>query len=448
MNRIFSLAALAAAPLVAQSVPKFVESQFPPVQRAQKLPAVVPDQQYIDNVLSYADSMMAFADNTLKSYGFAFQPKNTTGRFEGEYDRGMRALDDHKYDDAVHRFDAVVNAKSSRADGALYWKAYSLNRLGRRDDALAALSQLRRDYAGSHWLNDAQALEAEIRQGSGQPISPAQESNEDLKLLAINSLMSADPEKAIPLLEDVLKGNSSPKVKERALFVLTQNQSPQAQQVLMNYAKGSGNPDLQTRAIRYIGMSGTSDARKQLLSIYNSSNDTSIKRQILQSLMTTNDKDTLLNIAKAEKDQELRQSAVRQLGVIHGVDQLAQLYAAESSLEVKKEIIRSLFIANASDKLLDIARNEKDQSIRSEAIRNLAMSHGVAADALANLYTAETDSNVKRQLVNGLFAHGDAKLMIDLARKETDPQMKMYIVRQLSMMHSKDATDYMMEILK
>jgi hypothetical protein len=37
---------------------------------------------------------------------------------------------------------------------------------------------------------------------------------------------------------------------------------------------------------------------------------------------------------------------------------------------------------------------------------------------------------------------------VDLARKESDPVMKKSIVQRLSMMHSKEATDYMMELLK
>lgn len=36
---------------------------------------------------------------------------------------------------------------------------------------------------------------------------------------------------------------------------------------------------------------------------------------------------------------------------------------------------------------------------------------------------------------------------VELARKETDPAMKKRIVERLSLMRSKDATDYMMEII-
>jgi hypothetical protein len=49
----------------------------------------------------------------------------------------------------------------------------------------------------------------------------------------------------------------------------------------------------------------------------------------------------------------------------------------------------------------------------------------------------------------GMFVRGDAKDLVELARKETDPAMKKTIVERLSTMrNNKDATDYMMELLK
>jgi hypothetical protein len=42
---------------------------------------------------------------------------------------------------------------------------------------------------------------------------------------------------------------------------------------------------------------------------------------------------------------------------------------------------------------------------------------------------------------------GNATALIDLARKETDLNLKKLIVNQLSVMHSKEASDYLMELL-
>jgi tetratricopeptide (TPR) repeat protein len=448
-NQFLLVATLAAAPVFAQFsfAPADVEEQM---ARAR-----------VDMEKAQADLDMSFARMPelagLKSglaalqsqTGMLFQARGLNGiKSDSAYDGGTRALDEHQYEEAVRRFDAVIDNKSPRADGAFYWKAYALNRIGRRDDALAALAALRRDYPNSHWLNDAQALEAEVKQGSGQAASPAQETNEDLKLMAINSLMNADPERALPLLEGLLKGNSTPRVKDRAMFVLTQSRLPRAQQVLTEYAKGAGNPDLQIRAIRYIGMSNTADGQQQLASIYSGSNDFGVKREILRTLMNSRSKESLFNLAKNEKDEALRGEAIAQLGNMRAVDQLTQLYASETSIDNKVQIVRGLFIAGAPDKLLDLVKNEKEPRVRSEAVRNLAMSRSTSPETLAGLYSSESDPKTKKDVVNGLHSRGDAKLLVDLARKESDPAMKRYIVERLSTMHSKEATDYMMEFLK
>ena len=399
--------------------------------------------------MDIAGAKEQLAMQVARGVGIGVGRGKTTTFDSGQYDAGTRELDQHKYDEAIARFDRVISSKGDRADGALYWKAYALNRIGRRDEALASIAALRQNYPNSRWLNDAQALEVEVKQNTGQAVSPADESNEDIKLMAINSLMNADPERAMPLLENLLKSNASPKVKERALFVLTQNRTPRAQQILTDYAKGAGNPDLQLRAIRYIGQSRTSEASQQLAAIYGASNDAAVKREIIRSLMVSQARDALFNIAKSEKDTDLRVEAIRQLGSMKAVDQLTQLYASEPSPEGKIQIIRSLMTARANDKLLELAKSEKDPAVRTEAIRNLAYTHDATPEMLMGLYTSDTEVKTKREIVNSLFSRGDAKAMIDLARKENDPAMKKYIVQELSSMrNNKEATDYMMELLK
>lgn len=302
---------------------------------------------------------------------------------EDAYNQGTRQLDRGQYEDALHSFDRVQSG--SRAEGALYWKAYCLNKLGRRTEAAAALAKLKQEYPKSRWSDDASALAGEMNQNRGTTAAE-DATNEEIKLMAINGLLAADPDRAVPQLEKLLNGPSSPKLKDRALFVLTQSGSPRAKEVLLNVAKGTSHPDLQMRAIRYIGMSGSEEARKQMLEIYNSSSDT----------------------------------------------------------DVKRSIIRSMLSSGASDQLLTMAQNEKDPTLRAEAIRTLGMMHKTP---LA-LYTPNADRQVKKAIINGLFISGDAKGMIELARKESDPEMKKQLVSQLAVMHNKDATDYMMEILK
>src|SRR2546426_6281376 len=48
---------------------------------------------------------------------------------------------------------------------------------------------------------------------TGQPVRPENETDEDLKVIAINGLQHTDPERAVPLLEKVLQGSGSPKLR-------------------------------------------------------------------------------------------------------------------------------------------------------------------------------------------------------------------------------------------
>ena len=90
------------------------------------------------------------------------------------------------------------------AEGALYWKAYAENKEGQQANALNTCGELRKAYPKSRWLEECGALEIEIRGKSGDPVAPQAESDENLKLLALNALMQQDQAQAVPILQKVL----------------------------------------------------------------------------------------------------------------------------------------------------------------------------------------------------------------------------------------------------
>jgi tetratricopeptide (TPR) repeat protein len=366
---------------------------------------------------------------------------------ERYYRSGKSYLDRKDYDKAVEALTRVVENKGSRADGALYWRAYAQNRLGKREDALASLAELQKNYASSRWLDDAKALQQEIRAQNGQ-VSPESATDEDLKLLAINSLMNTDPERAAPLLEKLLKSTNSARVKERALFVLAQNHSPKSREVLVAVAKGGSNPDLQLKAIEYLGIYGGRENLQMLVDIYKGSNDVHLKRSILNSFMQSGSRENLLSVAKSESNPELKVQAIQLLGNAGGSADLAQLYAGESSPEVKRAIIQGLFVSGNADKLIELAKSEKDDNLRHTAINQLGvMGRSKTGNTLAGLYAQESNADNKKAIINALFIQNNAPALVEIARKEPDVNMKKTIVQQLSVMHSKEATDYLMEIL-
>ena len=118
--------------------------------------------------------------------------------------------------------------------------------------------------------------------------------------MALRGMMDSDPEQAYPIIEKMLAGPNSPKVKDRALFVLSQGRGARARDIIANVAKGNANPDLQLRAIKYLGIMSGADNRQVLADVYKSSPDVSVKRAILRSFMVAGDRERLLAVAKTE----------------------------------------------------------------------------------------------------------------------------------------------------
>lgn len=340
------------------------------------------------------------------------------GRPDRIYRQGMELLDRRQWDKAVEAFEAVAAAKAERADGALYWKAYSQHKLGRREDALASLARLRSEYGSSAWLNDARQLEQEVRKATGQRVSPEQEADEDLKLLAINSLIHSEPERAVPLLEKILTGSGQPRLRERALFVLAQTNWPKGVEVLSKAARGGLNPDLQMKALEYLGARSKENA-PLLAEVYASSTDRNVKRAALDGLGN----------AKAEPE-------------------LWKIYQSESAPELKKQIVESLARARAYDRLFELAKTERDPVVLREVIESLGrVKDERTTEALRAAYANHTDIEVRKEVIDSLFRQGNAPVLIEIARKESEPKLKREVVEALSRMRSKEANDFLVELL-
>jgi hypothetical protein len=67
---------------------------------------------------------------------------------------------------------------------------------------------------------------------------------------------------------------------------------------------------------------------------------------------------------------------------------------------------------------------------------------------LLAIYAKETDRGLRADVLNALFIEGNATALVTIARGEKDQGLKKEAVQKLSLMDSKEATDYMMEILQ
>jgi hypothetical protein len=271
------------------------------------------------------------------------------------YTVGTHAMDEHRWPDAVSAFDKVINEKGKRVDSALYWKAYSLKKLGKTQLAVATCDQLHAQFADSRWNKDCVVLSVDSTVDShamadqmklsvnevhptvkiapfnvymdGGDSGVARGSDEDLKMLALNSLLNRDPTTALPLLRGILSGNQPPNVKKHALFVLAQSKSPEAESILHDAALGKLDPQLQGEAIRAMAVFQGKRANDTLAEVYRTTTDPKIKKSIISAMFITQDAARMVEMAKSEKDLELKRTIVSQLALMN--DKAATDYMME-----------------------------------------------------------------------------------------------------------------------
>jgi hypothetical protein len=158
-----------------------------------------------------------------------------------QYADGTRAINDGRWQDAEAIFAKVANGHGEHADGALYWEAYAENKQGHANHALETCTELGREFPGSSWIHECGALEIEIHARSGKPAEPKASDDDDLKLLALNSLMQKDETRALAQIQEILNSNdSSEKLRKEAFFILGHHYSnaTYAQIVRISYVEG------------------------------------------------------------------------------------------------------------------------------------------------------------------------------------------------------------------
>jgi len=423
------------------------------------------------------------------------------------YERGRQALDRGSWQEAIQAFELASEDKAL-ADAGLFWQAYAYSKIPDAKRALELISSLESRYPKSAWRDDAQALAAEIRGGSTRGALDVTSDDEDLKLMALNGLMQADEEAAIPVLEEFLISEKSTRLKERALFVLAQSESEKAHAILARVARGERDPELQRQAIRYLGVHGsdrglalladlyrdltstearatvlesfmiagddkrllelasnepdpelrgraiqllgTMDASAELWELYQRETSEDAKEKMLQAFMVAGDEEHLLAVARDRRQSdELRRSAIQLLGAEGAEEALWKLFQEESSLETKKQILHGLFVAGDHERIAQVATDKaQPPEIRRSAIHNLGVSGEEAVPALLGLYRSEGDREVKKQVLEALFINDAVKELIEIARAETDPELKRRAVEKISLVGSKEAKDFLMEILR
>jgi HEAT repeat protein len=446
----------------------------------------------------------------LKKIALATLLASTTVMAQTPYDEGQKALREQNWMEAADQFGQAVKADEDQADAAMYWRAYAFYKAGRGKEAERELRRLERKYPQSSWVKEAKALKIEHQdpeKSIEQVAGNGSEMDEELRLFALAQLMDRDPERALPLLLDLVRNSDSEQIRQDAIFVLAVSDAPEARQALTEMARDSDDPEIQLNAIHILGtmdatdelqslyatlqdreariaviealsIAGESTMLKQVLanetdpelrkaaihgiamednaesaslleSIYENTSSSEEKRAILEALSMMDGATTLaLRILRTETDPQLQREAIQVLGIMDATEELGELYGTMTDRDSRVAILEAMSIADDTEGLLKILQVEQDVELRAIAIQLLAVSGGEeAADYLVKLYPNGSREE-KSAVIKSMMIMEDTEGLLSLLKQENDPELKREMLQMLTIMDSDVSDEYLFELLE
>jgi HEAT repeat protein len=353
---------------------------------------------------------------------------------------GRDLLDSGEWAKAAEKFQSFVATypKDKDVDAAYFWLAYSLNKQGRKDAAKSWLDRLSKEFPKSSWKDEAKALAVEM--GDPQAVKQGMESkeNDEIKIIALQSLFENNEERAIEYAKEMLQNPStSEHMKEAVVSLLGSHGGKEALPLLVQIARTDSNPRLRQTAIHRLGEEGGESVVNDLMSIYQADADEGVKQQVLHALSEMSGagaRAKLLEIARNPSGNiGLRLSAIHWLGEREDVTvaDLIQIYDADPSPQIRIQLLHAFSEMNdprAAQKLLEVARSDKDMQMRMSAVHWLGERNSDAViDELMRIYEADQSVEVKQQILHA-FSESEnprakAKLM-EVARTGTDTSLR------------------------
>jgi len=255
---------------------------------------------------------------------------------------------------------------------------------------------------------------------------------EDLKIAAIEALMTAPPERALPIVTKVLRGDGSNDLKEPALFVLSQMRTAEAEALLLEFARTSDD-DLQEEAVRMIGINGSKSAMANLADLYKDG-DENLREAVLEAYMIAHDEDAVFAIAEGTNDPDEFESAVEMLGAMRATEKLRLL---RNRAGMSEALIEAYAIAGDVETLQELASDGSDGERQAEAIKGMAIA-GRRQDnpVFLEIYRNADNDEIREAVREALLISNYDEGALELFREAQDAGEKRELLDLLVMMKS------------
>lgn len=377
--------------------------------------------------------------------------------------QGRDLIEKEDWAGAAAKFEGFIAQypKDKDLDAALYWHAYALKRQRKFQSAEERLERLVREFPRSVWVDDARAMQAEIAPQLGRRVDPAGFDDEELKIVALQSLFQSDAQRALAYVADILKPDSKAgrELKETAVSLLGQHGDAASRRMLLDIARGQSDPQLRQIAIHRYGQDGSDAVIDDLMKLYETERDKEVKEQILHSFSQMRSPRAyakLLEVARSpSEDTELRETAIHWLGQrgAQSLDELLKILSGDRNQEVRAKVLHSLSQMDdprAQAALLEVARRGDNAELRGQAIHWLGQRRGEAVvEELMNIYRADRSDEVRDAVLHALSQSGSPRaraLLLEMASSGEDAETRSQAIQRVRQRDDAATLDFLVKL--
>lgn len=346
--------------------------------------------------------------------------------------------------------------QTREAGNALYWEAFARYRLDRTQELKRAVELLRRQqqqFGAAETARDGEALLARVyaelaERGeadaarSVRELSADDQQREETRIQALHALLEMDPDRALPVLGDILRGKraASPSFRRNAAFLLCRTDDPRAEDLLIELARGETDADLLSEVVICLSMKESDRALDAIVEVFRRADDPRVSESaahaigrhggdrafaVLATLVRDRNGDpdrrriALLSLASSGRDADV--SALAQQVLREATDSETQQVALITLSHLETSVPDAVF--------LDLIANPRaDDELRAQALHLAAERGTLRVPQLRAIYERADGPELRMQVCRVLTELDERSpaldLLLDIARREKDPELR------------------------
>ncbi|HET7038974.1 MAG TPA: HEAT repeat domain-containing protein [Gemmatimonadales bacterium] len=347
------------------------------------------------------------------------------------YRAGRNALNRSDYRTAARQFRSLRERypRSGYAGDAYYWEAFALSKLGGTDGLRTAVALLDRQaerYAEARTARDGRELRARIQgelasmgdaasaaavaaavaplappagvpparapavappvgptpappvarggrgvgRGAGRGQGSECREEDDERVIALQSLINMDAERALPILRQVLqrRDDGSVCLRRQAVFLISQKRSPETARILLDAARNDPDAEVRENSVFWLSQVDLPEAVAALDSILQHGADRDLQEKAVFALSQQRGEESgralRAHLERAGTPDDIKEHIIFWLGQKRSSENaqyLKDFYAKTSDGDLKEKVLFSLSQMNLDDHarwLIGIAQNE------------------------------------------------------------------------------------------